>query len=327
MSSAAGAPTRRLPRWLLPAVGYSVSIACLVWVYHGFDWEQELTRLAATDWRWVTLAVIADVAVYFCMGARWSKLMSPLGNVSTWKTIQAVYIGLFANEVLPLRSGEVIRCYLQKNWTGIPLPVVISSVLIERLLDGVWLVLAFWFITIFVDLPAGVLILSQVPVILLVLAGAGLIYTTLRGNDISRNWPSWAKPLLSGIRVMGSAPSFLPATLLSLLYLVLQVIPIYALMRAYGLPLGPAEAAVVLVILRIGTIIPQLPGNVGSFQALVVLGLGLFGIAKAQAIGFATLLFVVVTLPLWLVGFVALMMTRMRLGEIHRDAKESFQNE
>ena len=91
---------RRFPPWLIPVLGYSVSIACLIWVYRGFDWESELPRLLATNWWWVSLAVISDIAVYVCQGWRWSTLLTPLAKVSVWKTTQAVYIGLFANEVL-----------------------------------------------------------------------------------------------------------------------------------------------------------------------------------------------------------------------------------
>jgi glycosyltransferase 2 family protein len=78
------------------------------------------------------------------------------------------------------------------------------------------------------------------------------------------------------------------------------------------------------VILRLGTVIPQAPGNIGSFQALVVASLALFGYSRADSTGFATLCFFVVTVPLWLGGFVALMLTRMRLGDIHREAHAHF---
>jgi len=36
----------------------------------------------------------------------------PVVRLRLWRTVQAIYIGLFANEVLPLRVGELIRCYL-----------------------------------------------------------------------------------------------------------------------------------------------------------------------------------------------------------------------
>ncbi|MCL6506949.1 MAG: formate--tetrahydrofolate ligase [Bryobacteraceae bacterium] len=84
---------------------------------------------------------------------------------------------------------------------------------------------------------------------------------------------------------------------------------------------GFDTAAVVLVILRLGTIIPQAPGNVGAFQFFVVLGLRLFGVDKATATGFATLLFVVVTVPLWLGGLIAVAIAGFKIRELQREAR------
>jgi glycosyltransferase 2 family protein len=322
------APRRRLPSWLVPTVGYAVSIACLAWVYLGFDWRRELPRLLATDWRWVLLAVVFDWVVYICQGLRWTALLSPLGQFSVWKSTQAIYIGLFANEVLPLRSGEIIRCYLQRRWTGLPLSVVISSVLIERLWDGVWLVAAFALVSKQVELPGFLTVMSRGLLVLLAILGglmAATLYYKERAKDAASRsrWSRMLRPLVDGVHSMGTSRSFWWAGFLSFCYLALQIVPLYALLRGYGMNLSISAALVLLVILRLGTVIPQAPGNVGSFQALIVAGLGLFGFSRADSTGFATLSFFVVTVPLWFGGFVALMLTRMRLGDIHREAHES----
>jgi uncharacterized protein (TIRG00374 family) len=313
-------------------LGYGISIVCLIWVYTGFDWRSELPRLLATDWRWVALAVVFDWVVYFCQGFRWTALLSPLGNFSVWKSTQAIYIGLFANEVLPLRSGEIIRCYLQRGWTGLPLSVVISSVLIERLWDGIWLIAAFAIVSHHVELPGFLETMSRALLVLLAVLG-GLMWMAIFYKEHAHGAASRSRfsrmlgPLVDGIHSMGKSRSFWWAGFLSMLYLALQVVPIYALMRGYGLEaLTPWAAIVMLVILRLGTVIPQAPGNLGSFQALVVASLAIFGYARAESTGFATLCFFVVTVPLWLGGFVALMLTRMRLGDIHREAHEHFES-
>jgi uncharacterized protein (TIRG00374 family) len=323
-------PRRRLlPNWLVPVLGYGFSIGCLAWVYSGFDWRRELPRLLATDWRWVAVAVVFDWVVYFCQALRWNALLSPLGNFSLWKTAQAIYIGLFANEVLPLRSGEIIRCYLQRRWTGLPLSVVISSALIERLWDGVWLVAAFAFVSYHFHLPGFLEAMSQGLLVLLAILGGlmavAIFYKEHAHGAASRSrWSRMLRPLVDGVHSMGKSRSFWWAGFLSFWYLALQVVPIFALMKGYGLALAPSAALVMLVILRLGTVIPQAPGNVGSFQALVVASLGIFGYSRADSTGFATLCFFVVTVPLWLGGFVALILTRMRLGDIRREAHASF---
>lgn len=321
-------PARRLSGRLIPMLGYTLSIVCLIWVYHGFDWRSALPRILASDWRWIFLAVVFDWVVYICQGLRWTALLSPLGPISVWKSTQAIYIGLFANEILPLRSGEVIRCYLQRRWTGLPLSVIVSSVLVERLWDGVWLIAAFSLVASRVELPGFLEMMSRGLLIMLLILmgalGAAMLYRRRTEEAVAGSrWARRLLPVMDGIYTMGRSRSFWWASFLSFWYLALQLVPLYALLRGYRFDLSPWAALVMLVIVRLGTVIPQAPGNVGSFQALIIAGLGIFGYSKAEATGFATLSFFVVTVPLLFGGFVALMLTRMRLGDIQREAEVS----
>lgn len=318
---------RRIPHWVVLLAGYSISIACLIWVYRGFDWKGELPRLFASDWRWVTVAVVADVLVYVLQAWRWNLLLQPLASMSLGRTVQAIYIGLFANEVLPLRSGELIRCYLLSRWGHLPFSLTLSSAAIERLLDGAWLVLGFYVATYFISLPGFLVAAANVLALVLAGAAAVLLFVILhRGHAeqavAASRWRGLLHRIVDGLHLMGRARTFPLAILVSFFYLALQILPIYALLRGYGLDLPAGAAAVVLVVLRLGSVPPQAPGNVGSFQFFTILGLQLFGVARPDATGFATLLFIVVTVPLWLVGFLALIATGMRLDEIHRDARE-----
>ncbi len=317
---------RRVPSWLFPALGYAVSISCLVWVYYGFDWQKQLPKLLATDWRLIALAVATDVCVYVIQGWRWSLVLRPIGRVSVLRSVQAVYIGLFANEVLPLRSGEVIRCYLQARWNRIPFSLTISSAVIERFLDGAWLVLGFYVISRYLELPgyleAGARILAgMLGLVALFLVLAVMHKKHVQAAVRKRGWAEVLHHIVDGAHDMGRSPSFAAAVVVSLVYLILQAVPIWALARGYGLDLPMVAAAVVLVVLRLGSIPPQAPSNVGAFQFFTVLGVELFGIARSEATGFATLLFVVVTVPLWLGGFIALLATKMRLTDIHQNAR------
>ncbi len=316
----------RIPHWLWAGLGYAISIGCLIWVYHGFDWKTELPRFARVPWHWLLVAVVADIVVYITQGWRWNLLLRPVENLSVWRTVQAVYIGLFANEVLPLRTGEVIRIYLQARWSGLPFAIIFSSALIERLFDGVILILGFYITSYQVTMPGfmskGSEILAGILLALVIVMGFVLFSKKLAHHAVAQS--RWAEKLwhiVEALYLMGNSRTFYMSLAVSVLYLFLQIIPIWALMIGYGLNLSFWAAAVVLVVLRLGTVIPQAPGNVGSFQVFTVLALGLFQVDRDTAVGFATLLFLVVTVPLWLGGFIALMATRMRLGDIHREAK------
>ena len=52
-----------------------------------------------------------------------------------------------------------------------------------------------------------------------------------------------------------------------------------------------------------GTVVPQAPGNLGTFQAAAVFGLVLFGVDSSLAKRFSFVMWAVITLPLLIVGF------------------------
>jgi len=133
---------RKMPSWLPQLLGYALSIGCLLWVLHGYRFNDLMPAILSLDWRWVSVAILADLAVYVAHGWRWNTLLAPVVRLRLWRTVQAIFIGLFANEVLPLRAGELIRCYLLAHWSDLRLSLSFASAAVERLIDGVWMLLA-----------------------------------------------------------------------------------------------------------------------------------------------------------------------------------------
>ena len=84
------------------------------------------------------------------------------------------------------------------------------------------------------------------------------------------------------------------------------------------LPLG--AAAIVLLVVRLGTAIPNAPANIGSFQFFTVLALRLFGEDKTAAAGFSMVYFFGLTVPLWILGLLAISRTGISLSTIRFEA-------
>jgi ABC-type molybdate transport system permease subunit len=76
----------------------------------------------------------------------------------------------------------------------------------------------------------------------------------------------------------------------------------------------------VLIIKAIGTVIPAAPGNLGVFQSVVKLALSLFSVESGVASGLSVLIWAALTLPPLIVGFIAVLLTGLSLGEIHHHA-------
>ena len=317
---------RWIPTWLGTVIVYTLSLACLLWVYHDFDWKTELPRLARIHWVWIAVAVASDVLVYVSQAWRWNILLRPVVDLPLGKSVQAIYIGLFANEVLPLRGGELIRCYLLAFWNHIKFPLVLSSALIERLIDGVWLIVGFAIASLFVDLPndleAGVWVLTSVVAII-----GGLVLFAVFNKAFAHHVSTkhrWAEPIrmvVEGLHAMGRSKSFPSAVGASTVYLLLQIIPIHAMLEGYGVKVPLGAAAIVLVVLRLGTIVPGPPGNVGVFHLFCFLALNkVLGVDAQTAKLVSGMMFFVVTVPLLAAGAIALALTGSEIREIYRRA-------
>lgn len=313
-------PSQKRP-WILPAIGYVLSVVCLIWVYWGYPWHKELPKLLRIDWHWVVIGCAFEVGTYFVQGWRWSLALRPVGHVKTTLATRAVYVGIFANEVLPMRTGEVLRCFLLAKWTHIRLSIVFSSAVLERVMDGVWLLALFGAAVSFMDLPQSVVWGAQALAVLVTVLGLALVSLAL-SRGLARRFARTGKrarkfaAFILGFNVLGRSRTLLWSFLASLAYLLFQVVPIYALAHGYGVPLTAYAAMTVLVILRLGTVLPQGPGNVGVAQAMLVLGLSLFGVDRNTATGLATVLFAVITVPLVATGFIAFLITGMKLRDV-----------
>jgi glycosyltransferase 2 family protein len=303
-----------------------LSVASLVWVLHDFEPEKLMGEIRAMHWSWVAAAVLFDILVYFLQGWRWSLLLRPVANIPFAQSIRAIYVGLFANEILPLRTGEIIRCYLQGRWSGLPFTVVLSSALIERIFDGLWLIICLVVTMQFVHLPEIYTKLGQMLGLIValgaaLLAGAMFFKHQTRAALEGHPWLAKLNVLLEDLYIIGHSRYLYLSAIASLPYLLLQVLPIYGLAHAYGIRISLGQGFALMVILRLVSVVPQAPGNLGAFQAAAAFGLMLFGFEESLAKRFSFVMWAIITLPLLIAGFFAWAVTGLRLGEIRRAAE------
>jgi len=313
--------------------GYLVAIIGVIWVFHDVHFERLLKDLSTIAWGLVALGIAFDILSYICQGFRWRCVLKPLGAVSLLQSTQAIYAGLFTNEILPMRVGELVRAFLVSRWLKIGFIRVISSMAVERLFDAIWLALAAGVTVILVPLPKHLVQAADIMGIIAIAATGLFAYLVFgKGNISAQNTGSksnaW-RPLAllrsglghfrSGLRDIGTSRSFYIAFIASAFIFVFQMISFWLVMRGYGIEKSFWIGAVVLLIVHLGTAIPNAPSNLGSYQFFCVLGLTLFGVDKTLAAGFSIVVFIVLTFPLWALGIVAVGKSGMTLYEI-RDA-------
>ena len=307
------------------------SIGCLIWALRGAHLSELKEDLAEMSWWWVGLAVVADVCVYLWHGVRWQTLLRPVVRLKYWEPVRAIYIGLFANEVLPFRAGEVLRCYLLARNPALPLSVSLTSALIERIFDGIWLTLCIVLMLRYTAIPHSLRFVVDgaytlaILVALVAVALGVIMFRRHRTRAALAGETGWRKQLhvlIDDLEIIGHSRSLLTSFLQSLPYLLLMTIPIYGALRGYGLDFPLGVAFMLMVVLRLGTVVPQAPGNLGLFQLLVRESLEkVFNVVPDQAARFSLVLWGIVTLPLLIGGAISLAVTEAKLTELHEAAQ------
>jgi uncharacterized protein (TIRG00374 family) len=322
---------------VLLVLTYLASFGCLVWTLHGAKLGELKDDIATTSWWWLGLAVVADIAVYCWQALRWMQVLRPVEPVGFRQAVSAIYVGLFANEVLPFRAGEILRCYLVSRWSKLPFSVAVSSALIERIFDGIWLCLCLILTMRLVGHHHHMraLVDSGYALGIVVLSGAALLILAMVLRQKTRalfsgdGWQRHVRVLIDDLNLIGHSKYLYFAFFQSLPYLLLQVIPIYAALQAYPFNLSDrfdptiGVAFALMVILRLGSVVPQAPGNLGLFQFLTKEALErIFNVVPAEAARFSLVLWGTVTIPLLVAGFVALMVSGSKLFELKRAAED-----
>jgi uncharacterized protein (TIRG00374 family) len=315
-------------------IGYIAAAACLVWVFHDVRWGDLFASVKTMTWWLLVPAIAADVGSYVTQGARWSLLLRPLGRLSILKATQAIYAALFTNEVLPLRMGEVLRGYLASRWTSLSMTRIFSSILVERFLDGVWMLLAFGIVVLAVPLPRYLVHAEEILALVIFGAAALFIWLVIRRERqvqaegaglggapraLGSRLSHLIEHVAEALRSIGAAPSFYGAAALSVLLLVLQVLSFWLVMQAYGISLSFWHGAAVFLVVHLGTMVPGAPSNVGTYQFFAVLGLMLFQVDKTVATGFSVVVFLILTIPLWGIGLVAFGRAGLSLRTVRGD--------
>ncbi len=337
MSNSVGQATppksRRAKLHLL--VGYLIALACLVWVFHDIHPGRFFRSIGRIDWPLAALGVLIEAVSYIVMGVRWRILLKPEAPVSALRTVQAIYCGLFLNQILPLRVGELGRGFLVSHWSGLNFLSVLPSMALERFFEAFWMASGLGALALVVPLPRNLIRGGKTFGAIIVGLAVVLMVLILRrpGGDRSPSLSpapgrlrsfgmTFLWELRTGLREIGLGRRFFLAFGLTLIVLCLWALPFWTIMRACGIQEPLLVGFAVWLLTHLGIALPNSPGNVGSYQVFCVLALLLFGVDKTAASSFSITVFVLVSIPQVVLGAIALARSGMTMAALSEKAKE-----
>ncbi|HEV2328104.1 MAG TPA: lysylphosphatidylglycerol synthase transmembrane domain-containing protein [Verrucomicrobiae bacterium] len=311
---------------------YLVAGICLFWVFHDIHPRPLVAAMANIRWWLWVLCVGLQFLAYLCVAYEWQWLLRPIGRLPLMRAAQAVFAGRFANDVLPLQMGYLVRCLLAARWMNVSIISIFPSLIVERLWDGIWLAAGIGVVALVSPLPPDVLRAGKLFGATVLAGTAATLFVVLRrsraGGGSAISMDAGTKGLhrirlafgrlADGAREIIQSGLLAPVLGLSLLKLAIQAAAFLGFLRAYDLPLSLPAGVVVFLAGYLGICVPSTPAGTGMFQLFVVAGLSVFGIDKSVAAGFALITFVSITMPLAVAGFFALAQSSVKLSEIRK---------
>lgn len=304
---------------------------------------REIAR--ANPW-WYLLSVALATLTFPIRAIRWRIMLAATapdaGIGPVWK---ATAIGFMANNVLPARGGELARAYAASRLAPVRFTTALGSIAIERVFDGLVLVLLMAVAIAAPGFPAEATIGGRSLSTIAGWAGAafvavlallfGVVHapagaTTLGGRVLRRVLPAraagflvgLARAFIEGLSILRKPRDFGWVVVWSFILWIENGFAFYTGFLAFHLGDLPFGAALLLQgIVAIGVAIPSSPGFFGLFEYASRAGLGLYGVAAAGAVSFALGIHLGWFLPITVIGLWTLARANLSLGDLRGRAE------
>ena len=306
----------RLRHWQI-WLGVVFSLIFLVLALRGVDFAKTGDALRHVNVIFLGAAIISFVSSAAAKTIRWQLLLSGRKVPSFGRAFSVLFIGFMVNAFLPTRLGEFARAYLMGEAEEDSKVYILGTIAVEKVADILTLLLLLAVLLLRMSLPdwlagaarATALVFAIVVpcFILLVWQRDFVIRIAERPyHFIPTTWREWlvkqTRDGLASLDVIRSPRRLAGVLGMSVLVWTISALTNYLVFRALYLIIPIWASLLLLVVLQIGTAVPSSPGSIGVFQYLAILTLSIFGMDKNVALGYSLVLYLVVYLPIALLG-------------------------
>jgi uncharacterized protein (TIRG00374 family) len=312
-------------KYIKMGLGVVVSFAFIWLITRNTDGAAFVQAIGAADQGWIALGVALFCAGYVCRIQRWRVMLNAdaAHDITLKQAAVPFLISIAANNVLPFRAGDVMRALAFSGWLGIGNLYVLATMVVERLLDLLCLLIVFGLALFLLDsgigASAGSLvglgagsILAMAAVVALVLlfplaikcvALGVLDKLTSHGSSITAKTAQFFDTL--GRQAHGARMPVLVGW--SVLAWCFEGSVFYAAARAIPSLHEPLAGLLAFPIATLATLLPSTPGYAGTFHYFAIQAAELMGNPVAAATAFAVLVHLILWLTATLAGGICAM--------------------
>ena len=317
-----------------------------------FLWKVDLGKAARelqdANYVYVIPAVLLYFVAFGFRSLRWRYLLLHLKPIPPWRLYPVVAIGYLANNILPMRLGELVRAHFLGEKEGISKTSALATLAVERVFDGLTLLLfaavvwpflpwtsvlrteagelkALW-----VGLSALIAILFVAGFLFLFLIatspglGAKLthVLTSVAPRGLRPKVAGLMSMLVEGLGALRSPRKLLLISLLSAPVWLTEAAMYYII--AISLDLDQPFEVILLVTAtsNLATAIPSSIGGIGPFEVVAASTLVAFGVGVDPAAAYAFFVHIIALwLPVNVLGLLFLWKEKTSLAQLARSGR------
>jgi uncharacterized protein (TIRG00374 family) len=293
------------------------------------------------------LSVPAHLLNIWLRGLRWRHLAERVADIPRGTFVRGQAVGFMANNVFPLRIGEVLRAWYVARESGASGAAILGTVIVERVIDAIVvlglaaLVLglggakAAGLETRTVLFPLLAVALAPLAFVVMlrlfpkqVIEWGAKVWSRILPEAASEKLASGLANLAEGLRgLRGGAPLAWVGFYSIVMWLVIAVIPFAATLVSLHIDLGSAGRTLlasyaILMWVGAAVAIPSAPGFFGPYHAACWVALAPFGVPKELAIALGTLAHGVFWLTTTLTGLAVVRTRKTPLPDLAEVAPE-----
>jgi uncharacterized protein (TIRG00374 family) len=323
-------------------LGVAVSVFFLYLVLRDLQLEEFVGYLREAQYVWL----IPAVGVYFLAVVartwRWQLMLRHIELVRIRKLFPIVCIGYMGNNIYPFRAGEILRSYVLKRETGIRMSESVGTVVVERIFDGLVMLLFVLVAVPFVPLEGEALgdYTYLITFAVLLFIGALAVGLTLAAR------PAFTRAVYSrmvhavvptshhvsvlglidrfmvGLASLGKGREVLSIFGISVVIWLFETLKYWFVMHAFPFHVSFVTLMLVNGIVNLATTIPAAPGYVGTFDLPAIRILTRAGVDPDVAAAYTVVLHVALWLPITVLGGFFLWRSHMTLGQAQQAMSE-----
>lgn len=329
-----------MKRLIQSLLGIGISVLAVYLTFRGKDFGAIWLAVQAGDYRYLPVYLASLGVIHLLRTVRWGILLEPVAKVPFARLNAVSAVGFTALLVLPFRLGEFARPYLIADRPRLRVSAALSSVVVERVADGIFAALLL-LVTLFA-VPEGTPHLGEIRKAGYVMAAlfGGLLaflavayrnrelavrFSTGLLRPISAHLAERASGMLDafirGLRLVPSKRKMWLFVGLTAAYWGVNGWGMQWMAHAFDLDIQLVDAFTILGVLVAGIMIPAGPGMVGTFQLAVAFGLSLFvpeEVAHTRGVAWANVLWATQVGFQLLLGTVFLFSSHIKVSRIFK---------